>query len=404
MKQFTSVILCLVMLLSLWCMPVSAHENMNATAHCFDYEVLEDGTICITGYTPDPEDTSSLLLIPSQIGGYTVSAIGDIAFLRAGGIETVVIPGTVKTIGLGAFQETLIKRVFIQEGVEEICDQAFFNCTFLETLVIPSSIKNIGEHAIGFAWYTDPDYPDLIPGTPDVIPEFTMYADGNEVASAYAAETGVAFVELADVRVGDIDFDGTAGTKDVRTMLRYTMVSDIMYCLDDWRNVDVNGDGDFNTTDARELLVYRLMNSEEQKDRLLAFETPRNSNLTSEELQSNCVGKVIQTYDEFEEACAKICYAFYTPYESEDGSFDAWKQTITPAYFETKSLLIVSHGTHARRFELDYAVSDDTVAVTVTESNPIGFGNLEVWQLVIEIDNNDLVGREVSFNTVMVWE
>ncbi len=234
-------------------------ENMNATDHYFDYEVLEDGTISITGgYTPDSDDTSKLMIIPSQIGGYTVSAIGDIAFLRAGGIETVVIPGTVKTIGIGAFQETLIKRVFIQEGVEEICDQAFFNCTFLETLVIPSSVKNIGEHAIGFAWYTDPDYPDLIPGMPDVIPEFTMYADGNEVASTYAAETGVVFAELADIPVGDIDFDGTTATKDVRTMLQYTMVSDIAWCLDDWRHADVNGDGEFNTTDARACLINLL--------------------------------------------------------------------------------------------------------------------------------------------------
>lgn len=252
MKQFLSVFLCVVILLS-GVVPVSA--NTNATAHYFDYELLKDGTISITGYNKDLDYDWSVMIIPRLIGGYTVSAISDGAFLRASDIETVVIKSSVKVIGESAFQESSVKHVFIQEGVETISDRAFLNCTQLETLVIPSSVTTIGEQAVGFAWYQDSENPDVLPGTPDVIPGFMLYADNNDAVTAYTEETGVALTALSQIPLGDIDFDGTASTKDVRTMLQYMTISDVMFCLADWPNADVNADGEFNTTDARILLT-----------------------------------------------------------------------------------------------------------------------------------------------------
>jgi len=245
MKQLLSVVLCVVILLS-GVVPVSA--GTNATAHYFDYKLLRDGTVSITGYNQDLDYDWSVLIIPRLIGGYTVSAISDNAFLRASDIETVVIKSSVQVIGESAFQDSSVKHVFIQEGVETIGDHAFLNCTQLETLVIPSSVTTIGEQAVGYVWQQDSE-------NPDVISDFMLYADNNDAATAYSVETAVTLTDISQVPVGDIDFDGIASTKDVRTMLQYMTISDIMFCLANWQNADVNGDGDFNTTDARILLT-----------------------------------------------------------------------------------------------------------------------------------------------------
>lgn len=63
------------------------------------------------------------IVIPLQIGGKTVSAIGNVT-------------GTT-----GAFEGcTSITAVVIPDGVTEIQDNAFYGCTSLETVTIPSSV------------------------------------------------------------------------------------------------------------------------------------------------------------------------------------------------------------------------------------------------------------------------
>lgn len=67
--------------------------------------------------------TETDIVIPSQIGGKTVSAIGNVT-------------GTT-----GAFEGcTSITAVVIPDGVTEIQDNAFYDCTSLETVTIPSSV------------------------------------------------------------------------------------------------------------------------------------------------------------------------------------------------------------------------------------------------------------------------
>lgn len=196
---------------------------------------------------------------------------------------------------------------------------------------------------------------------------------------------------------GDLNSNGQIDTSDIRLYLSGLVSTETPANI-----ADLNNDGVIDTLDVRVLLDL-LMDSDIQANRLLAFKTPANSSISRDELENNRVAKVIRTYDEFEEACAKISYAFYTPYENEDGSFDAWKNTITPSYFESHALFILSHGTTARHFGLEYTVSENAVEITLTQSDWNIFSYNDGWQLIVELDQEDLIDRNVVLNIINAY-
>ena len=73
-----------------------------------------------------------------------VTIIPERAFQEAEGINTLVIPSSVKKIEQSAFYEASIKNIVIEEGCEEIGDFAFGSISGLEKITIPSSLKTIG--------------------------------------------------------------------------------------------------------------------------------------------------------------------------------------------------------------------------------------------------------------------
>lgn len=76
------------------------------------------------------------IVIPSNLGGYPVTAIGAYAFSECDAIETVVIPDTVITIGDYAFAYCQgIKTVEIGAGVTYIGDFAFDECKSLSEVI-----------------------------------------------------------------------------------------------------------------------------------------------------------------------------------------------------------------------------------------------------------------------------
>lgn len=96
----------------------SPQGSVTDTAN-FEIAENEDGTVTISRYIGTETD----IVIPPQIGGKTVSAIGNVT-------------GTT-----GAFEGcTSITAVVIPDGVTEIQDNAFYGCTSLETVTIPSSV------------------------------------------------------------------------------------------------------------------------------------------------------------------------------------------------------------------------------------------------------------------------
>lgn len=89
--------------------------------------------------------------VPSSLGGYPVTAIGEMALVindPLTNITSVTLPDTVKTIGSSAFSGMQkLQRVSLGEGLETIGYSAFMNCPMLNNVFLPDSLTSIGEQA-----------------------------------------------------------------------------------------------------------------------------------------------------------------------------------------------------------------------------------------------------------------
>ena len=97
-------------------------------------------------YSGHETDYIGTLRIPN-----TVVGIGEFAFSSCRGLYGVVIPNSVRYIGIGAFYYTNISHVSIPQGIERISSSTFFYCRNLRKVVIPSSVIEIERDAFGMS-------------------------------------------------------------------------------------------------------------------------------------------------------------------------------------------------------------------------------------------------------------
>jgi len=117
MKKILSIVLMSAMIISL-VLPVIAAPDPDPVPENFEFDA-ETGTI--TRYI----GTGGNVEIPAEIGGVTVTAIGEEAFFGCQNLIKVTIPNGVTAIGV----------------------EAFANCQNLTEVKIPSSVTTIGEYA-----------------------------------------------------------------------------------------------------------------------------------------------------------------------------------------------------------------------------------------------------------------
>ena len=89
-------------------------------------------------------DTVTSLALPSSIGGYRITSIGEEAFSSCRGLASVTIPDSVTNIGYRAFCECeLLENLVVPSSVTNIGCSAFAGCDSLKQVVLPKWCKTI---------------------------------------------------------------------------------------------------------------------------------------------------------------------------------------------------------------------------------------------------------------------
>ena len=175
------------------------------------------------------------LIIPSEIGGYSVTKLSDHVFAATGfhdeKIHEIIIPDSVIDIGKNAFidRNALMKvslpksikkisegmfmrcsnleELIIPDGVEEIEAGAFYGCEKIRKIYFPTSIKKISDWILA---YPNGDYKDL-----DLNPEIEYIVERGSYAEvflkAYKPDTwscdqlNVKYADSDDMLIDEID-------------------------------------------------------------------------------------------------------------------------------------------------------------------------------------------------------
>lgn len=124
----------------------SSSKKISVINNDFEYEILPDNTLKITGYIGP---TNGHLVIPDTIDGYTVSEIGDSAFKGKSFFHgKLVLPKGLIRIGSYAFYNCYFYGTLdLPENLISIGDYAFYWCDFSGTLDLPENLVSIGEYA-----------------------------------------------------------------------------------------------------------------------------------------------------------------------------------------------------------------------------------------------------------------
>lgn len=97
---------------------------------------VEDGKASITSI---PKSTAGAVTIPSTLGGYPVTSIGDDAFSDCSGLTSVTIPNSVTNIGRAFRYCSGLSSVVIPERVTSIAKGAFFGCHNFTSFFVDSN-------------------------------------------------------------------------------------------------------------------------------------------------------------------------------------------------------------------------------------------------------------------------
>ena len=163
LNKLTSILLSAIMIIGIFgVVPFAASAAVSGS---YEYSVKSDSTAKITRYI---DNGSKTVTIPSTIGGYVSTEIGQRAFENRSSFNAVAIPSSITNIG----------------------EFAFRGCTGLASVSIPSTVEKIGNYAFGYTYES---------GHYVKIDGFTIYGTKGTAAERYAYSNGFNFIERAAV-------------------------------------------------------------------------------------------------------------------------------------------------------------------------------------------------------------
>lgn len=141
---------------------VTIHFKEVAGSQGLAYSINNDNLTCTITGMGTCEDVD--LVIPSEINGYAVTALGDSAFENNTKIKTVTIPTSVTSIGTKTFKGcTKLVSISIPESVTSISKYAFSGATALTSVKLPSKITAIAGYTFdGCTALTSVSIPDSV--------------------------------------------------------------------------------------------------------------------------------------------------------------------------------------------------------------------------------------------------
>ena len=110
--------------------------------------VFDDGAQVITGFNYAPGASPTELIIPSEIRGVPVLAIGDGVFPGLGITSLEFEGGTqIEHIGANAFRNNPLTSITLPDSMKTLGSNAFFNCNLLTYANLGNSLETIGTSA-----------------------------------------------------------------------------------------------------------------------------------------------------------------------------------------------------------------------------------------------------------------
>ena len=114
------------------------------------YEISGSNTVAVTN-SGSSIGYSGNIIIPASVtyngSSYSVTSIGNSAFLNCSGLTSVTIPNSVTSIGERAFEQCSVTSVAIPNSVTSIEWHAFAGCSGLTSVTIPNSVTFIAYYA-----------------------------------------------------------------------------------------------------------------------------------------------------------------------------------------------------------------------------------------------------------------
>ena len=212
-RKLTALLLSLCMVLGM--LPMTVFAAGGTTTSGLTYEINGE-SVTITGYTGN----EASVVIPNEIEGKPVTAIGERAFYQNKTLTSVAIPDSVTGIGKSAFYKSGLENINIPAGVTTIGMYAFANCESLSsaTFADGSALSSIGSDVFASSGLENIE----IPAEVTSIGEFAFYnckslssvtfAEGSRLSSigdfAFSLTYSLTSIEIPDgvTVIGDFAF------------------------------------------------------------------------------------------------------------------------------------------------------------------------------------------------------
>ncbi len=140
------IIVSLLIPLESYILAVGDEEEYTSFTDGFKYVINEDNKSCtITGYLSGIYTN----IIPDEINGYTVTAIGDGAFVNISRFAgEITLPDSIELIGKGAFSHCgTLTGVHFGKNIKHIGDNCFDTCLELKIITGLDNVNTIGDKA-----------------------------------------------------------------------------------------------------------------------------------------------------------------------------------------------------------------------------------------------------------------